>query len=97
MGNLIYDLSLNEQIIQQYLKIGILFLSKKQIDFKPLYCLFMNNISIQYMLWIQDNDGDCVIPIGSQFVSGYITEFGKHYCNAIRNGYTLEEYYDKIY
>ncbi len=95
MGNLIYDLSLNEQIIQQYLKIGVLFLTKKQIDFKTLYCLFMNNISIEYMIWIQDKDGDCIIPIGSRCVSGYITEFGKHYCNAIKKGYTLEEYYNK--
>ena len=97
MGNLIYDLSSNEHIIQQYLKLGVLFLTKKQVDFKTLYCIFMNNTSIEYMFWIQDNDGDCMIPIGSRLVSGYITEFGKHYCNAIKNGYTLEEYYNKCY
>lgn len=95
MGNSLYDVNLNQNIIQQYLKTGILFLSKKEIDFKTLYCIFMNDMSIKYMLWIQDNEGDCIISIGTHLVSGYITKFGKDYCNAIKNGYTLEEYYNK--
>lgn len=40
MGNPIYDVNLNQNIIQQYLKIGILFLSKKEINFKTVLHIY---------------------------------------------------------
>jgi hypothetical protein len=101
MGNPIYDydyyydLISNEEIIQQHLKKDALFLCKKEINTVPLYCIFMNRTAIEYILWVQDKNGDCFIPITSCSVSGYITRFGKHYCDSIKNGYSLEEYYNK--